>query len=303
MDLDHERAVRAAAMRFLDGRGEDALVGYRDVAGFSFAGQRLALMDYTRGIRKPAGLGAALSIRTVFTAPDRSPPYADQEGLDGLQRYKMRGEDPRHPENRALREAMRAGLDMIWFVGVESGTYLPIYPVRLVAEETEQLQFVVALGHEQRHLLGVAQTEPEEDVRRWAEQTTRRRLHQPMFRARVLAAYQSRCAMCRLRHAGLLDASHILEDRHELGQPVVPNGLALCKIHHAAFDQDIIGIRPDLVIAVREDILIEVDGPMLRHGIQELAGHPLDVPGQRVARPSEDRLEIRYQHFLDAALN
>jgi hypothetical protein len=35
----------------------------------------------------------------------------------------------------------------------------------------------------------------------------------------------------------LLDAAHILPDGHPKGEPVVPNGLALCKLHHAAFDR------------------------------------------------------------------
>jgi len=41
----------------------------------------------------------------------------------------------------------------------------------------------------------------------------------------------------------------------------VPNGLALCKIHHAAFDMNILGIRPDHVVEIRTDVLEERDGP------------------------------------------
>ncbi|MVA77116.1 HNH endonuclease [Auraticoccus sp. F435] len=287
-------------MQFLDQFRGNQLVTESDVAGFVWQGTPMRLMDRQRGIRKPRQLSAALTFRTVFTPPDGVPPYADQEGPDGFQRYKMRGDDPEHAENRALRQAMLHGLPLIWFVGVERGTYLPIYPVYLVAEERELRQFVVALAPEQRYLLGVSDAGNADDVRRYADRITRQRLHQPMFRARVLAAYQQRCAMCRLRHVSLLDASHILPDGHELGQPVVPNGLALCKIHHAAFDQNIIGIRPDLQIVVREQVLLEVDGPMLRHGIQELDGRRLEVPGSPAADPSADRLEVRYNDFLAA---
>jgi putative restriction endonuclease len=36
----------------------------------------------------------------------------------------------------------------------------------------------------------------------------------------------------------LLDAAHIVADKDEqLGQPVVPNGIPLSKIHHAAFNR------------------------------------------------------------------
>jgi hypothetical protein len=49
----------------------------------------------------------------------------------------------------------------------------------------------------------------------------------------------------------LLDAAHIVADKDErLGQPVVPNGILLSKIHHAAFDAHLIGIDPDYRRAV-----------------------------------------------------
>ena len=36
---------------------------------------------------------------------------------------------------------------------------------------------------------------------------------------------------------------------------VVPNGVAMCAIHHRAFDSDILGIRPDYIVEVRNDVL------------------------------------------------
>ncbi len=102
-------------------------------------------------------------------------------------------------------------------------------------------------------------------------------------------------------HLSLLDASHILDDRHIMGQPVVPNGLALCKIHHAALDQNIIGVSPDFRISIREDVLAEIDGPMLKHGIQALDGQRLTVPRQRAAASSRERLQIRYSQFRAVA--
>lgn len=231
--------------------------------------------------------------------PIRIPPYADAEGDDGLLRYKIRGEDPRHPENVAMGSAYERQLPLIWFVGVAPGLYLPRYPVYLVGEEHGQ--FVVALDQAQRNLAATQNAHVNEDDRRYAEAITQRRLHQPLFRARVLQAYESRCSMCHLRHASLLDASHILDDKHALGQPVVPNGLALCKIHHAGFDQNIIGVSPDLKISVRRDILDEVDGPMLTYGIQALEGQPLTVPRQRIAAPDRERLAVRFADFQTVA--
>jgi putative restriction endonuclease len=116
-----------------------------------------------------------------------------------------------------------------------------------------------------------------------------------------MRAYDQRCAMCSLRHVSLLDAAHILRDRHPQGIAAVSNGMALCKIHHAAYDQNLLGIRPDLVVQVRNDILEEFDGPMLRHGLQEMAGVRLTTPRARVEKPDRDAVEERYEEFLAAS--
>ncbi len=260
--------MRLAAFTWLDSRSGTNL-NYRALADFNFGGERMPLIDYTRGIRVPRSLDAALSLRTVFTPPGLVPPYEDQEGSDGRLRYKMRGEDPMHPENVALRRTMERGLPLIWFVGVSQGLYLPRYPVYLIGEERAELQFVVALDDLQRQLPLVDEGVLDEDTRRYSARITQQRLHQPLFRARVLEAYQRRCAMCRLGHVSLLDASHI--------------------------------VSVDLKIAVRRDLLAEIDGPMLRHGLQDMAGVSLTVPTARSARPSRERLELRYREFLDAA--
>ena len=295
LEEQFSRQVREAAMLWLDQRSSRQ-VDYAWLSTFEYDGQRIALMDRQRGIRKPASMNAALSMRTVYTKPGDTPPYFDAEGTDGLQRYKYRGEDLMHPENRALRRAYEDSLPLIWFVGAAEGRYEPIYPVWIVADEPQQLQFVLALDEGQRLITPGLNLQPE--VRRYVERINKARLHQPMFRARVLAAYSSRCAVCQLRHAQLLDAAHIIADGKPHGDPVVPNGLALCKIHHAAFDSNIMGIRPDLTVHIRQDILDEIDGPMLRHGLQGMHDHPVSGPSRRDARPDTNRLEERYEEFL-----
>jgi len=106
--------------------------------------------------------------------------------------------------------------------------------------------------------------------RAYATINTEVRLHQQGFRFRVLTAYQHQCSLCRLKHPELLDAAHIIGDKEDIGDPIVQNGLSLCKIHHAAFDKNILGINPDYHIHVRNDILHETDGPMLKYGLQAL---------------------------------
>ena len=89
-----------------------------------------------------------------------------------------------------------------------------------------------------------------------------------------------------MKHAELLDAAHIIPDSEPEGDPVVPNGIALCKLHHAAYDRHILGIRPDYVVEIREDILNEIDGPMLQHGIKELHEQRILVPRDNELKPN-----------------
>jgi len=272
-------------------------VSSAELNAFCFEGSRIRLVVQS-GIWKPAGLTAALTIRTAYTPPDRLPPYADALGEDWILRYKYRGTDPMHSDNRALREAMRSGSCLAYFIGIAPGVYFPLYPVWVVDEVVDRHEFAIAADEGQRfvdlHDLGMPQ-------RAYVERLTRERLHQPVFRARVLRAYHEQCAICRLRHSELLDAAHIIPDGQLNGDAIVPNGLALCKIHHAAYDRDLIGVRPDLVVEVAPRVLEEVDGPMLRHGLQEMAGRRLFVPRQRAARPDPERLEARYEHFRAAS--
>ena len=298
---EYDTYLRSAALAFLDGlivRGE-GVIRFEDVAAFEFDGQRIPLMDRQRGIRKTRGLDAALSLRTVHAPRPDMRPYDDGEGPDGYLRYKWRGDNPLHGENIALRKALEQRLPLIWFHGIASGLYLPVYPVWLVGEESAAQQFGVAVAGETVADWSLADVVDLSSRRRYAERTVRSRLHQPGFRARVLYADASRCALCRLRHVELLDAAHILADV-EGGEPVVPNGIAMCKIHHAAFDHGLIGISPDFRVDVRADIRREVDGPTLRHALQGVQDQRIEVPSQRAARPNRDLLADRYERFLAA---
>jgi len=292
--------LRRDAMEWLAVRTNDGAdsLSSDEIREFTFRGIPFPLMDLQRGIRKPAALSAALSFRTVYRPEGAERPYEDAVGHDGLIRYKYRGTDPDHSENRALRAAMHGALPLIWFFGVGPGMYLPTFPVFIVDEERSQHQFVVDAVSQGRY---EARGALEETLKRYVTVETRRRLHQPIFRATVIRAYATRCAICALGHAPLLDAAHIVPDREEQGIAAVRNGMALCKIHHAALDAHILGVRPDYVVEIRQDLLEEVDGPMLKYGLQERHGKRLMVlPSQRKEYPDKGLLELAYETFRGA---
>ena len=125
--------------------------------------------------------------------------------------------------------------------------------------------------------------------------------HQASFREAVIAAYNGRCAVTRLPEPLLLDAAHIVADKNEpFGQPVIPNGIPLSKIHHAAFAAHLIGIDPDYGIHVSERLLARSDGPMLE-ALKRLKGRSIHPPRRYQDRPDRDRLALRFERFKSLA--
>ena len=196
---------------------------------------------------------------------------------------------------------MSRKVPLIYLFGIVPGKYLPLYPVYIVGDDPPNLTFLVDVKERQGTVAIPTASEEWSDSRRgYVTVLTRQRIHQQIFRQRVLAAYRECCAVCRLRHQELLEAAHILPDGHPRGEPIVPNGLALCTLHHAAFDRNLLGIRPDRVIEIRKDILREIDGPMLKHGLQGFQGSRLLVPRADRLRPNPDFLSERYEIFRKA---
>jgi putative restriction endonuclease len=215
--------------------------------------------------------------------------------------YRYRGTDPDHWDNRGLRRAMLDGIPLAYFHGVVPGKYLAVWPVYIVGDDPGNLTFTVAADDHIAIDTSANRTAPDPTPRReYITRSVRQRLHQRGFQERVMRAYREHCTICRLKHRELLDAAHIIPDSEPDGDPVVTNGLALCKIHHAAYDRGVLGITPDFQVSIREDVLVEVDGPMLKHGLVEMHGVKLFLPRSRSDWPDQERLERRFASFLDS---
>jgi putative restriction endonuclease len=269
---------------------------------FSLDGRRIPLVGPS-GIWKPAVCELPLSITTTVGGP-----YDDTfDRRAGTLRYAYRGLDPEHRDNRGLRRAMAERVPIVYFHAIEPGSYVAAYPVFVVDDHPEQLSFsmqvddLYAAESDALGALAVVGEDVAEPRRAYVTATFRRRLHQVAFRERVIRAYAERCALCRLRHQELLDAAHITPDSDAEGEPVVSNGVALCKLHHAAFDRFFFAIRPDYVIEVRPSVLRESDGPMLVVGLQQIHGQLIHLPRRVGDLPDRTRLERRYEQFRQAA--
>lgn len=248
------------------------------------------IIDTTKGIWNPRDLEATLS---VVSSPDG--PYDDRE-LDGaLFRYDYRAGSIQG-DNAKLRRAMDLELPIILLRKIGTGVYVPIFPVYVAKDDQARRQFILTLDRQVPILAAVDGAQ-----RSYLERMVRQRLHQAEFRGRVMQAYATQCAVCNLRLGRLLEAAHIIGDREEGGDPVVTNGLSLCTIHHAAYDADLLGISPNYVIEINYNLLEIADGPMLKHGLQEMHQRDLTVPQKARLRPDPSRLEQRFEKFRQAS--
>jgi putative restriction endonuclease len=268
--------------------------------GFEFRGERVMVANRARGIFKPKQLGSgALSIKTNVPREGRVRRYDDEIASDAPYfRYAWQGTDPGAHDNVALRECLQRGLPVIYFYGVEEAVYRPII-CRVVDEDRGERMFHVAPFTAAAIPMAAERDDSPAIVleRRYSVREVRQRLHQDKFRAAVLTAYGCHCAICRLKHRELLEAAHIVPDGERLGEAKVPNGLSLCKLHHAAYDAGLLGISSDCIVHLREDLLAEKDGPMLEHGLRGFHREPLVLPREKRDRPDPDLLAERWKSF------
>jgi putative restriction endonuclease len=307
MEPDRDTLVRMAAFTQVRRLREvyDHLTARELNPGFIFAGERIPLINPQRGIFKPQKMRFLLSIKTVFPRPGGRVWYDDQREVhrqifdaDETIDYAFMGQDPEAADNRWLREACEAQIPIIYFLGIAPGRYEAVMPAFIAGWDARALKARVAFGDPDQGVLAPPENAPE---RRYALRAVKQRLHQASFREAVITAYDGRCALSRLPEPMLLDAAHIIADRDEsFGQPVVPNGIPLSKIHHSAFDAHLIGIDPDYRLHVSERLLGQNDGPMLE-ALKRLNGGTIHLPNRDKDRPDRDRLAVRFERFKAAA--
>jgi putative restriction endonuclease len=208
------------------------------------------------------------------------------------------GTNPDAADNRWLKEACEQRIPIIYFIGVAPGCFQAQVPAFIAGWDRSGLKASVGFG-EPATTAGMPFLD-EQPARRYALSIVKQRLHQATFRQAVLAAYDDRCALTGLPEPMLLDAAHIISDKHEvLGQPIVPNGIPLSKIHHAAFDAHLIGIDPDFRLHVSSRLMDQSDGPMLE-ALKQLHHRSLRLPSRTQDLPDRSRLALRFEEFRSA---
>ena len=129
--------------------------------------------------------------------------------------------------NKELAVAFRPDLLATYVANMEA-----LHDCGEVDTEVEMLQ---QLSSDQQGVADAHVSEVIAEPRRHAVLATKRALRQSSFRNRVLVAYGHGCAMCGVQ-LRLLDAAHILPAAHAESTDGTDNGVALCALHHRAYD-------------------------------------------------------------------
>ena len=168
-----------------------------DELRFVFEGESFPLRNPQQGIYKPRILEAALSISTAFAPRPELRPYDDSPGPDGHLRYKWREDaGPDHYTTRSLRIALREGRPMIWFHGIAPGVYQAGISGVACGRGTLERQFVARstpCKKERWSSAEVVDLDSPTTVRGIPDSSE---APPATIRARVLHAYESRCAIC-----------------------------------------------------------------------------------------------------------
>ena len=295
--------IRLEAFRAVRERQDSSShVTRRDLdQGFRFQGEHIRLIHGQQGIYKPPRMTQLLSIMTFAPSINHPIRYDDQlnahaqiyEGNEYVD-YSFMGSNPETAQNQYLLEAFEQQIPVIYFLGINRSLYLTLMPTFIAGWDARTLSCKLAFDVPDKEEIAAM---PEAPERRYALQVVKKRLHQSAFREMVISAYGRRCSLSGLRETQLLDAAHIVPNAdEEMGQPIVCNGLPMTKIHHAAFDANLLGIDPDFQIHVSPRLLEQRDGPMLE-ALKRLQGSKLRLPRRVTDYPDKERLAQRYAEF------
>lgn len=131
-------------------------------------------------------------------------------------------------------------------------------------------------------------------ARRYDLVETMRAYRDAKFRPAVLRAYSYRCSVCQCA-LKLVDAAHIIPVADPQSTDDVTNGLALCRLHHGAFDNGLMGVQSTYRIIVNQIQERHLSELGLDNGIDrfrsQLPGQ-ITVPASIEARPDPRKLLI-----------
>jgi putative restriction endonuclease len=150
---------------------------------------------------------------------------------------------------------------------------------------------VIERAVEEDFVINDADIEEISEPRQSVVKTVTQKVRQTGFKRRVLTAYSSQCAFCGIQ-LKLVDAAHIVPVAHEESTDHTSNGLALCPLHHRAFDHKLITINEEYETLINLDRVNYLRAIGHDNGMDEFAGRLR--PMIYLPPDHRDRPNVRY---------
>jgi putative restriction endonuclease len=170
------------------------------------------------------------------------------------------------------------------FIGTYAENLEALHDTGTLPAEVELLSRIAAAP------AGVAANEIEEGIaepRRRAIAQTSRALRALDFSERVLTAYRYQCAVCGIQ-LRLLDGAHILPVAEPDSTDETSNGIALCALHHRAYDRSLITFGLDHRVHLNEAQVTELRGLALVGKLRDFKSRLREIiylPAEKTHRP------------------
>jgi putative restriction endonuclease len=87
--------------------------------------------------------------------------------------------------------------------------------------------------------------------------TINKKLRDTSFKSRVLTAYGFECAFCGLQ-LKLIDAAHLVPVSYPKSSDETCNGIALCALHHRAFDKALVTLNEEYQVIMNQEELTKL---------------------------------------------
>lgn len=293
-----QKIIREDIFRWLDEQMvelESPIMSRAKLQTYMYQGHSIKLLNTSRGIQNPKELDTTLS---VMTSVRQDTGYIDEMLSERVIKYSLDSADPDKGSNKKLLSALDSGDPIIYFKPHDNkpGIFEAHYPVYV--RSFDPIEKVVYLELEEEFTVYGDPIKLVTNKEEYKKRIVKVRQNQQQFRAQVMYAYSAICSVCRLNQYTLIDAAHITPFKESTSVAHVSNGLALCKLHHAAYDQNLLGISQDYQIKIHDSLLLDNDpSESLRVNFIDLNGETLFVPGAAQLQPDRDRLKERFVSF------
>lgn len=154
-----------------------------------------------------------------------------------------------------------------------------------------------AKPEEERQFIDEMSDSPVSAARRVDLIETLRSHRDSRFRPAVLAAYRNQCAVCQTA-LKLVDAAHIVPVSHPTSTDDVTNGIALCRLHHGAYDAGLLGITSKYRLVVNPSAIDRLKNCNLHSGLDEFQQRlpsQIMLPNAIEVRPHPAHLRLGMQ--------